>query len=267
MNCPLCDSGRINAFGGIVRVMERHKAQYHRCGVCDLVFAEDPYWLKEAYENPISATDLGYCGRNVSLVRMTHAVLWGVLGRRTARGLDYGGGYGMFVRLMRDRGWDFFLYEPHAANLFAGRYVVSDLSSNSIFDVVTAFEVIEHTVHPLEMMKEWLRLGRVLILSSQLVPPEAKDPREWWYFGLQHGQHVSLMSAETLLWLGKELSCGVHSADAFHLFTRLDDTTRCLGSRFRFFTSRWGQVCAGLLYRGRSLLPSDYRQVTGLSLR
>ncbi len=36
--------------------------------------------------------------------------------------LDYAGGYGVFTRLMRDIGFDFYWHDPYTQNLFANGF-------------------------------------------------------------------------------------------------------------------------------------------------
>ena len=265
MNCPLCESTQTQAFGRQVVVMDHHPAQYWQCDHCRMVFAGDAGWLDESYRSPITDTDLGYCSRNLSLVRQVHAILAGVLGLRSARGLDFGGGYGLFVRLMRDRGWDFRLHEPHTPNLFAGPFVHSPETPGR-YDVITALEVIEHLPRPLQSLRDWLRMGRSVVFSTQLLPAGVRSPEDWWYFGLRHGQHVSLFSPETLRWLASELGCVVVSAADCHLIVPTAQAPHFLGLRMRLFLSGPGCVAAWLLFRRPSLLPCDYRQVTGRGL-
>jgi hypothetical protein len=52
------------------------------------------------------------------------------------------GGYGMFVRLMRDGGFDFHREDPLCDNLFAQGF---DRQDDGTFELVTAFEVFEQS--------------------------------------------------------------------------------------------------------------------------
>src|SRR6266542_4283605 len=90
----------------------------YRCDSCGLRFFPEPDWLPETYEEPIADVDIGLASRCVKL-----AVLVEALARSERLGdrphLDYGGGYGLMTRLVRDRGIDMRHYEPYAPNLFA----------------------------------------------------------------------------------------------------------------------------------------------------
>lgn len=67
---------------------------------------EEPFRLEEAYSSSINLSDTGYLVRNLFLVKRLTVVLYFLFGRN-AKFLDYGGGYGVSVRLMLDYGFDF----------------------------------------------------------------------------------------------------------------------------------------------------------------
>ncbi len=92
------------AFGGTV--LNKYKVNYFRCVETGFIQTENPYWLTEAYSSAISVLDVGYVKRNIDFARLVEKIISEQLSNFTC-GLDYGGGYGMFVRLMRDRGYSF----------------------------------------------------------------------------------------------------------------------------------------------------------------
>jgi len=59
--------------------------------------------------------------RNISSSKITAVILF-FLFKKFGKFLDFGGGYGIFTRLMRDIGFDFYWYDPHSTkekiNLF-----------------------------------------------------------------------------------------------------------------------------------------------------
>jgi len=71
----------------------------------------------------------------------------------SGRFLDYAVGYGMFVRLMRDIGYDFRWYDRYCKNLFA-RGFDETYPVRGPFEAVTAYEVMEHFVDPLDTIAE-----------------------------------------------------------------------------------------------------------------
>ena len=54
--------------------------------------------------------------------------------------------YGIFVSMIRDKGFEFYWQDDFCENIFAERFV-ADMNSN--YDTITAFEVVEHLPEPL----------------------------------------------------------------------------------------------------------------------
>src|SRR4051794_35388750 len=82
------------------RVRNRYETVFLRCETCGFVFLNEPTWLEEAYEEPINASDTGYVARNLGCSRMMRIFIERFLNPKGSF-LDYAGGYGLFVRLMR----------------------------------------------------------------------------------------------------------------------------------------------------------------------
>src|SRR5689334_9245433 len=99
--CKIC-STLSDPFGRGV-VLQKYDIQYSRCPSCGLIETEHPYWLGEAYSTAIAPTDLGLLQRNIQLARATQ-VLINLLSDPAGKFVDYGGGYGILTRLMRDAG-------------------------------------------------------------------------------------------------------------------------------------------------------------------
>ena len=215
MNCKLCD-GVTEPFGELV-ILGRHRAQYRRCRACGYVAVENPCWLDEAYaDRAIAALDTGIVMRNLWLADAVDALLrWRFRKVRTA--LDYGGGTGLFVRLMRDRGHDFRWTDPHCENLFA---LAFEDDGHRAYDLVTCFEVAEHLTDPLPVFRQLIERAPVLIFSTELLPPDNPRPGEWHYYTPETGQHVGFYTAASLERLAKKL--GRHFATdgrMLHAFT------------------------------------------------
>src|SRR5689334_23091191 len=85
-------------------VLGHHAVAYHRCTGCGFTQTDRPHWLDEAYDPPTSPLDIGAVIRPLNLSRLTSELLTHHFDAR-GRFLDYGGGVGLFVRLMRDRGF------------------------------------------------------------------------------------------------------------------------------------------------------------------
>ena len=66
------------------------------------------------------------------------------------------------------------------------------------FELVTAFEVLEHLVDPVPELAEMFRRGNSVLCTTQILPATSPKPGEWWYYALYGGQHVSLFTLESL---------------------------------------------------------------------
>jgi len=253
--CKVCDSAS-RPFGN-ARVLGRHEVRYYRCEACGFVQTEQPYWLDEAYGTALIAADVGVAQRNIELAAVTQAVIQQFF-RADRRFLDYGGGYGLFVRLMRDRGFDFRWHDRYAPNLLSRGFEAAPNADG--FELVTAFEVLEHLVDPVPQVADMLRRGESLLCTTRILPPTNPKPNEWWYYALSGGQHVSLFTLEALRRLAERFGRRlVSDGVSIHLFT----AHRVPEWLFRLVIR--GRV-TGLLNRLRrreSLMSSDFQKITG----
>jgi hypothetical protein len=238
-------------------VLGRHDVRYYRCDVCGFVQTERPYWLDEAYGTALIAADVGVAQRNIELAAVTQAVIQQFF-RADHRFLDYGGGYGLFVRLMRDRGFDFRWHDRYAPNLFSrGFEAAADANG---FDLVTAFEVLEHLVDPVPDVEDMLRRGDALLCTTRVLPATNPKPNEWWYYALSGGQHVSLFTLDALRRLAARV--GRHLATdgvSIHLFTSREVSEWL----FRLVIRRPAISLLNRVRRRQSLMPSDFQTITG----
>ena len=116
MRCKICEQETERIFK--LKVLNKYDVAYFQCKNCGFIQTERPFWLKEAYSEAVSALDTGVISRNLALVDLTTKIIYKSYDF-SEKFLDYGGGYGIFVRLMRDRGFDFYRYDKHCSNLFA----------------------------------------------------------------------------------------------------------------------------------------------------
>jgi hypothetical protein len=209
-------------------VLRKYEVQYSQCMSCGFVQTEEPHWLTEAYANPIASADTGILQRNLYLSRVTSVVLWRLFGGK-GKFLDAAGGYGIFTRLMRDAGFDYYWCDPHAPNLVARGFEGGQ--AQGPYSAVSAFEVLEHVVDPLGFLSGLLRdMGtRTLIVSTELFEGDAPDPERWWYYAFDTGQHISFYRRSTLEVIGRKLGLRLYSNRNVHLWT--DERVSQLGFR------------------------------------
>lgn len=215
MKCKICLS-ETNLFGHTI-LMHEHEVDYFQCPQCFFVQTKIPYWLEQAYQNPITESDVGLVYRNLNLSNVSKAIINQYFNWQ-GQFLDYGGGYGLFVRLMRDAGFDFYWHDKFCENIFA-RGIEGDF--NQSYELVTSFELVEHLIDPIAEIQEILKLTDSLLFSTELLPSHSPKPEEWWYYATHEGQHISIYSQQSLKYLAQQLECNLYSdGSSTHLLTR-----------------------------------------------
>jgi hypothetical protein len=136
-----------------------------------------------------------------------------------ARFVDYAGGTGLFVRLMRDLGFDFQWFDPYCVNVHArGFEYTGDCKK---ITALTAFEVFEHLESPLFSLREILETtGADTIVFTTLLYGDFIPPSNWWYYGFDTGQHIGFYQKRTLQYLARSLKMNFYSFSGIHMFTK-----------------------------------------------
>lgn len=237
------------------KILNKYEIQYYQCSNCLFIQTEAAYWLKEAYETPMDRSDTGVLQRNI-LFSLKTSLLIHFLFNKKGRYLDYAGGWGVFTRLMRDRGFDFYWYDPYTENKFA-RGFEGELDKK--YELITLFEGFEHFDNPREEFKKIFKLSNNILFSTELVPKPTPNPKEWWYYGLNHGQHIAFYSKETLEHIAQEYSFFYHTnGNNIHLFSK-QKIPRVI---FRFLTSKFGLLLLPFVfYTNKSRSFSDYEEL------
>lgn len=171
---------------------------YYECGRCGYVQTEQPYWLEKAYASAINSCDTGIMARNQANVGVILATL-AAMGKLNGCVVDCAAGYGILVRLLRDQGVAALWSDPYCKNLLA----VGFEHQKEKADLVTAFEAFEHFVDPLEEAEKLFSIGGNLLFSTELIVKSVPQPHEWWYYGLDHGQHIGFYRIETLEYIAR----------------------------------------------------------------
>ena len=254
--CTVCSAEALEIFSRSV-VLKRYEARFFLCRACGFVCSEEPFWLEEAYAEAITGSDVGLVQRNIQLAAVA-TVLISTFFARAGRFIDYAGGYGMFVRLMRDNGFMFSWHDKYCRNEFA-RGFEGDADAGP-YELLTAFEVFEHLVDPVAELSAMLAYSDSILFTTQLLPEPAPRPEEWWFYGLEHGQHISFFTRTSLEVLGARFGLKLYTnGRSMHLLTKRRLNGGLFALLARYNVSRFlSPFC-----HGKSLLPSDYHAVTG----
>ncbi len=263
MECKICRHE--TEFLWKTRILDKYDIAYYKCPFCSFIQTESAYWLAEVYAGAITVTDIGYVTRNIlysgwvdRIARLSFPDV--------RRFLDYGGGYGLFVRLMRDRGFDFYRQDLYCENIFARGFDVEDLrlgGDEERFGLLTSFEVFEHLDDPRTELDRMFGYADSILFSTELQPRQPlKDVKDWWYFAPHTGQHIALYGLRTLRTIAEIYGCHLYSDGRnLHMLTR---------RRLSFNSVKWvslvGRVTDKVLGRHfqdkRSLLTRDLQRIS-----
>lgn len=214
MNCKICSSEVKKNFKK--KILNKYDVQFFHCNNCGFLFTEEPYWLAEAYNSAINISDTGILDRNIYFSKVVSSLIYFFFDKEGVF-LDYAGGYGIFTRLMRDIGFDFYWSDKYSQNLLARGFEYKKIKKAQV-EALTAFEVFEHLVDPLEEINKMLAVSENIFFSTKLLPEPV--PEDWWYFGFNHGQHIAFYSRDTLTFIANKNGLRFYSFGEIHLFTR-----------------------------------------------
>ncbi len=256
MICKVCKQDSSFIFSA--QVLNKYTVDYYRCKACGFIQTEEPYWLAEAYASAITSLDIGLLSRNITLLPTTTAVIHNFF-NASAKFIDYGGGYGMFTRLMRDHGFDFYRQDIYCENLFAKNFDITDVEQREKFELLTAFEVFEHLADPAGELDRMLQYSDSIFFSTELVPAGIKTKDDWWYFMPETGQHIALHTTDSLTHLAKQRGLYFYSnGKNLHLITprRISTATFKLLMNYRV-----AKLMGMIKGKGKTLMDKDYQLV------
>lgn len=252
VSCKVC--GTPSVFFGETDVLKKYLVQYFRCERCGFIQTESPYWLEEAYSSAIAMQDVGIMQRNLANCEITSAVL-NLLFPKVSGAVDFGGGHGVFVRLMRDKGFNFYWSDLHATNDYARGF---ECQEGLTYDFLTAFEVLEHLTDPVADLSKLMSLSDNVFVSTCIVPQPTPGLSDWWYYVPTTGQHIAFYTTESLRILAVRFGRKLLSVGPYHLFTKKPQSTLL----YRLATSLRIARIVNATSRRPGLIENDFQQMT-----
>ncbi len=191
---------------------------YNRCRVCGAIFTSffDDWtpaaFADHVYNEDYIKVDSEYASIRPRFVANDMAQRWGDC--RSARVLDYGSGAGAFADELRTLGYQSVeAYDPFS----------SPSRPSGSFDIVTCFEVIEHTPSPVETLRDicrYLKPDGCVIVSQTLQPENINLVRgNWWYIAPRNG-HVCTFTADAMAVLAQSCGLTFHMGQGPYAFSR-----------------------------------------------
>ena len=252
--CRVCNKTVETIFSTVI--LQKHSAQFFKCSQCGYVQTEEPYWLEEAYKASINDSDTGMMMRSFWHRNIASTLIYFLFDKKR-KFLDFGGGYGVFVRLMRDVGFDFLLQDKHTENLFARGFEFLE-SEKFTVELLTCFEAFEHFVEPTAELEKLLSISRNILLSTEFIPEPTPSPDEWWYYGTEHGQHIGFFQKKTFEVLAKKYNLFFYTnGQSIHLFTE----KKLSSSTFKLLTKVSKFITPLIQKRMESLTWKDFEKL------
>lgn len=247
MNCKICNNNSTKYFKK--NILNKYDITYYKCQNCGFIQTEDPYWLDESYTDAIALLDVGLVSRNNLYSKISREIIIEHFNYQS-KFIDYGGGYGLFVRLMRDMGFDFYRQDKYCKNIFANFFDLENCDIDQKFELLTAFEVFEHLNNPIEEINNMFKYSDTILFSTELYKTEdIKKLSRWWYLASETGQHISFYSLTTLEFIAKKFDCVFFSNNNLHLLSKKKDCDNV----FQIYNKTQPNIV--------SLLSSDYEKL------
>jgi 2-polyprenyl-6-hydroxyphenyl methylase/3-demethylubiquinone-9 3-methyltransferase len=182
---------------------------YFRCEICGFLFTEffDDWSIAEfgrfVYNEDYIRVDGAYAGVRPAL-DAAKVAKW-LNGHTQLRIIDYGSGSGILSEHLRSYGF---------ANVTSYDPFSSPQRPDGRFDVVTCFEVLEHTTSPKTTLADIASLldpSGCVIFSTGIQPPDMGRLRaNWWYVAPRNG-HASIYTLKALALAGQAEGLTLHA--------------------------------------------------------
>jgi Methyltransferase domain len=195
-------------------------ATYFSCDACQSQQTEVPYWLDEAYGIEGVHIDVGSASRTLKNWLGASTLLDQLGCDRKAIAVDFGAASGLFARLMRDVGYNFYSYDKYSLPSFTNYFLLKDTELAKA-NVITCFEVFEHLPEPAETLTQILSADADLVLFTTWFCDNQNQ--DWIYYLPECGQHVFFYSQEGIREFARKFG---YDLTLSHFFMILSKTER-----------------------------------------
>ena len=215
MQCKICWSTTKKSITW--KILWKYDISYFHCWLCNFLQTEEPYWLEESYSSSMNMEDTGLIARNIYFSKVVSILLvtffdW------SSKYLDYAWWYGIFTRLMRDFWFNFYRDDVYTKNLVARWF---EHIPNHKYQAITAFEVFEHLVNPIQDIEKMLSYADTIFFSTELLPRRVPWIHDRRYYGLSHWQHIAFYNEQTFDYIAKKYHYNFYTYWInFHILTK-----------------------------------------------
>ena len=251
--CKICNSKSVSIF--TANILNKYPVKYYQCENCEFLQTAEVFWINEAYEDAITKQDIGLLYRNRIITPILKSLIKLFFNKKN-RFIDYGAGYGVLVRNMRDYGFDMYRYDKYCSNIFADGF---DYEEKNKYELLTAFEVFEHLDDPIKEVESMLNFSDNIFFSTEVQPSKNVVPNNWWYIMPETGQHIALYSISSLQQIALKYNLNFYTnGKNLHLFTKKKINNLIFKLLMRH---KIAIIADNILVDPKSLLLKDYKSI------
>ena len=182
ITCRLCGGDSWWVFSK--QLLGKYTVGFYRCDTCQSLQSEEPYWLAESYTEKSLIPDIRVLQRVMAMRMLVYYLSKALRVSDADSILDWGGGNGLLVRLLRDLGLDAYRFDTYVNNLYALGY---DRTEGRYYRLITAFQVLEHFSAPAQDLDQIFKLEpEYLLISTGLYNNQNQD----WEYLNAYGRHI-----------------------------------------------------------------------------
>lgn len=235
--CRLCGSPVEPAFSR--QILFKYPVAYFKCQGCGSLQTETPYWLDEAYAQKPERFDTGKASRTLANFLILRR-MFDILGVRPSdRCADFGGGTGLFARLMRDAGYNFYSYDKYGSGEFCDGFGWNRFDRP--VKLVTIFECAEHFANPAEEWESIFATGADYVVGTTgIFNGQGAD---WTYLSPESGQHVFFYSPAAFAHIAGKHGWYAYILGSYFLLSKAPLSAKA-GAELGEWSRNLGQACS-----------------------